>query len=1052
MTSGAIPPPSGPQAAVVAFAIRFRGIVLALACALLGYGLFSLGDAKYDVFPEFAPPQVAIQTEAPGLSPEQVEVLVTQPIETSVNGLEGIESMRSVSIEGLSVITVIFEPGSDVYRARQLVTERLAAASAQLPQGVRPPEMTPLTSSTSTVLIIGLTSNERSLMDVRTIADRTVSRRILAVTGVAQISTYGGDVKSLQVQVRPDDLIRFKVGINDVLNAARKATGVLGAGFVDTVNQRITLETRGQSLTPEQLARAVLLHERGASVLLGDVANVVAAPVPPIGAALINGKPGVMLMISQQYGANTREVTTRVEAALGDLRPALEREKIQLHPDLFRPANFIDTATQNVLRALLIGGALVIAVLFLFMFDWRASIISCTAIPLSLVAGVLALQWIGETLNTMTLGGLAISIGEVVDDAVIGVENVARRLRENRRLAEPKSESRVVLDAILEVRGAVVYATFAALLVFLPVVALSGVGGRLFRPLSIAYIFAVLASLAVALTVTPALSMLLLAGSGRQRHSDPPVIRWSRRTYATALRRIEGFPKIVLGTTVALAAVAAAMLPFFGGTYLPDLKEGHLILHVTAVPGTSLHESLRIGALITKAILAVPSVRSVAQHVGRAEAGADTEGTHYSEFEIDLQPELSGQAQTVAETRMRAALANFPGVIYSLKTFLTERVEETVSGFTAAVAVNVYGPDLDRLESTAREVARKLGEVPGAIDVQQRSPPGMPQINVTLRPADLQRWGLDAVEVLELVRTAYQGDVVGQGYEGDSAFDIIVILDEASRTRVNQIGDLPLRTPSGTYIFLKQVADIYEASGRYQVLHENAQRVAAVTANVTGRDIVSFVGDARKKIAREVILPPGAHVEFAGTAEAQARSRRDLLVNASLAGIGIVLLLSIVAGHWRNLTLVLINLPFAFVGGVFAVALTGGVLSLGSLVGFVTLFGITLRNSILMISRYERLVNVGGRAWGLETAIEGAADRLVPILMTSLVTSLGLLPLALGAGEPGREIEGPMAIVILGGLMTSMALNLLVLPTLALRYGRFEVEQLEVHAQQAVAS
>ena len=369
MTSGAIPTPSGPQAALVAFAIRFRGIVLALACALLGYGLFSLGDAKYDVFPEFAPPQVAIQTEAPGLSPEQVEVLVTQPIETSINGLDGIESMRSVSIEGLSVITVNFEPGSDVYRGRQLVTERLAAASAQLPLGVRPPEMTPLTSSTSTVLIIGLTSDERSLMDVRTIADRTVSRRILAVTGVAQISTYGGDVKSLQVQVRPDDLIRFQVGINDVLSAARKATGVLGAGFVDTVNQRITIETRGQSLTPEQLARAVLFHEGGASVVLGDVANVVAAPVPPIGAALINGTPGVMLMIVEQYGANTREVTTRVEAALRDLRPALEREIIQLHPDLFRPANFIDTATDNVLGALMIGGALVILVLFLFMFD-----------------------------------------------------------------------------------------------------------------------------------------------------------------------------------------------------------------------------------------------------------------------------------------------------------------------------------------------------------------------------------------------------------------------------------------------------------------------------------------------------------------------------------------------------------------------------------------------------------------------------------------------------------------------------------------------------------
>lgn len=400
---------------------------------------------------------------------------------------------------------------------------------------------------------------------------------------------------------------------------------------------------------------------------------------------------------------------------------------------------------------------------------------------------------------------------------------------------------------------------------------------------------------------------------------------------------------------------------------------------------------------------------------------------------------------------MREVLANFPGVTFSLKTFLTERVEETVSGFTAAVAVNVFGADLDALESAAREVVRELSEVPGAVDVQQRSPPGMPQINVTLRPADLQRWGLDAVEVLELVRTAYQGDMVGQAYEGNAVFNVTVILDAHARARLTQIGDLPIRMPNGSYILLKQVADVYETSGRYQVLHQSAQRVQTVTANVSGRDVASFVADAKRKIAEEVVLPPGAHVEFAGTAEAQAQSRRDLLVNASLAGIGIVLLLSIVTGHWRNLLLVLINLPFAFVGGVLAVALTGGLLSLGSIVGFVTLFGITLRNSILMISHYEHLVLVEGRAWEAETAIQGAADRLVPILMTSLVTGLGLLPLALGAGEPGREIEGPMAIVILGGLMTSMGLNLLVLPTLALRYARFDLEQSDAQREKAVA-
>ena len=1025
---------TGPQAALISFAIRFRGIVLALACTLAGYGVFALGNAKYDVFPEFAPPQVSIQTEAPGLSPEQVEVLVTQPVETSINGLAGVESMRSSSIQGLSIVTVVFRPSSDIYRARQLVTERLAVLANSLPQGVQPPSMTPLTPMAGTVLVIGLTSDQRSLMDLRTIADWTVGRRLLAVPGVAQVATYGRDVRSLQVQVRPDDLIRFRVGMNDVLAAARKATGVRGAGFVDTANQRVILQTQGQSLTPEQLARTVLLHEGGATVVLGDVATVVNAPEPPIGAALINGQPGIMLMISQQNGANTRDVTTRVEAALQELRPALEAEKVQLHADLFRPANFIDTATENVLQALLIGGALVIIVLFLFLFDWRTSLISCTAIPLSLLAAVLALQWMGETLNTMTLGGLAIAIGEVVDDAVIGVENVVRRLRENRRLSEPRAEARVVLDALLEVRTAVVYATFAALLVFFPILALSGVAGRLFGPL------------AIALTVTPALSMLLLVGrAARNEEHEPPLVRWSRRHYEALLRRIGRFPRLVIATAVLLTMAGAGMLPFFGGTFLPDLREGHLILHVSAIPGTSLDESLRIAKLITDALRTVPGVRSVAQHAGRAEAGVDTVGPHSSEFEVDLQPGLSGENQQLAEERMRAVLANFPGITFSIRTYLTERIEETVSGFTAPVVVNIHGPHLDSLENAARDVARELGEVPGAIDVQQQSPPGMPQVNVTLRPTDLQRWGLNAVEVLELIRTAYRGDVVGQAYEGNVVFNVIVTLDVHARARLSQIGDMPIRTPSGAYILLKQIADVYKTSGRYHVLHRDAQRVQTVTANVSGRDLESFVADARKKIA-------SAHVEFTGTAEAQARSRRDLLVSSLLAATGIVLLLALVTGHWRNLALVLINLPFAFVGGVFAVALTGGLLSLGSMVGFVTLFGITLRNSILMMSHYEHLVVFEDRAWGLETAIQGAADRLIPILMTSLVTGLGLLPLALGVGEPGREIEGPMAIAILGGLSTSMALNLLILPTLALRYARFEINQPDGRRERAVAS
>ena len=1034
-------PHRGPQAALVAFAVRFRGIVLALSLALAGYGIVVLRDAQYDVFPEFAPPSVVIQTEAPGLNPEQVEVLVTQAIEVAVNGLPGVVSLRSNSIQGLSVITVTFGTGSDVYRVRQLVAERLTALAGRLPQGVLPPAMTALTSATSTVLLVGLTTDIRSDMDLRTLADWTLRQRLLAVPGVAQVSVYGGAVRSLQVQIRPDDLVRFNIGVNDVLAAARKATGVRGAGFVDTPNQRIALQTDGQALSPEAVSRTVLLNEGGASVTLADVATVVAAGEPAIGAALVEGRPGVLLMVGAQYGANTRAVTARVEAALDDLRPVLAREGVTLHADLFRPADFITIANGHVLQALGLGGILVVVVLFIFLADWRTAVISALAIPLSLIAAVVALQALGQSLNTMTLGGLAIAIGEVVDDAVIGVENVVRRLRENRGLPAPRPEGRVVLDAILEVRVAVAYATIAVLLVFLPVLALSGIAGRLFGPLSLAYIFAVLASLAVALTVTPALAMLLLTGRRETENRDPPVVRATRGGYARLIARIDRRPRRLVAGGVLVTLAGAACVPFFGSTFLPDLKEGHLILHMAAAPGTSLQESMRMGTHLTAALKAIPGIRAVASQIGRAEAGQDTAGTHYSEVHIDLEPGLDGESQERAEAGIRALMAATPGANFSLKTFLTERIEETVSGFTAPVVINVFGTDLNAIETAARDVARELAEVRGAADIQQSSPAGLPQVNVGLRPNDLRHWGLSAIEVMEVVRTAYQGDVVGQTYAGNAVFNVLVILDATTRGRLAALSDLPLRGSGGRVVRLAQVADIYETAGRYSVQHEGAQRVQAVTANVTGRDVAGFVADARRKIAREVALPPGTYVSFSGSAEAQARARLDLLLYSGLAGLGIVLLLAIVTGSARNLMLVLVNLPFAFVGGVLAVAATGMVLSLGSIVGFVTLFGISLRNTIMMIAHYEHLVVAEGRNWDRETAVLGAADRMVPILMTSLVTGLGLLPLALGAGEPGREIEGPMAIVILGGLVTSTVLNLLILPTLALRFARFSAPQ-----------
>ncbi len=1028
--------PAGPQATLIAFAIRYRAIVMLLAIVLLGYGAYSLSGARYDVFPEFAPPRVSIQTEAPGLSPEQVEVLVTRPIETGLSGVPGIKMLLSNSIQGLSVVNVFFDAASDIYRDRQVVAERLTVAAQQLPRDVHPPTITPLTSSSAMVLVVGLTSKTQSLMKLRTVADGLMRLRLAGVPGIADTAVFGGEVASIQIQVHPDRLIRYGLGLNDVVAAANRATGVRGAGLIDLPNQRVVLQTRGQSATPAAIANTVLLRGASGTVTIGDVADVVMAPEPAVSGATIQGGPGVVLNVEEQYGANTPEVTKALEAALDELRPALAADHIDLRTDLFRPADFIVTAINNIRESLVIGGVLVIVVLWLFLFDVRTAAICSIAIPLSLVTAAVVLLHMGATFNTMTLGGLAIAIGEVVDDAVIGVENIVRRLRENRRLPNPRPEARVILAATFEVRTAVVYATFAVILVFFPILMLPGVAGRLFAPLGLAYIFAVLASLGVALMVTPALAMTFLSRRRTQSH-DPPLLRWSRAAYAPPLRRIAAHPGLVMAAALAITILGCAPLPFFGGSFIPELKEGHFDVHVTSVPGTSVHESLRLGQKISEALLRIPYVRSVAQRVGRAELSPDTLGTHQSEFEVDLLPGLSGEQTEQAQADINRAMKNFVGVVYATNTFLTERMEETFSGFTAELAVKIFGDNLNVLDRKARAIARVLGGIPGAELVQVQSPLGMPELTIALRKPDLERWGFDPVSVLDVVRAAYQGDVTGQVYSGPRVTDVVVILDAKHRNSITDIGNLPLRSPRGQYVPLKELATIYELSGRYQVQHQGDQRMQTVTADVAGGDVEGFVAQAKSRIAAEVALPPGTYLSFAGAAEAQAQSRHDLIINGLMAGIGMVLLLSIVTRNWRNLLLVLVNLPFALVGGVLAVAAIGGVLTVGAMVGFVSLFGITLRNSMMMISHYEHLVE-DGMPWNLDTAIKGATDRLAAILMTSLVTGLGLLPLAIGMNAPGREIEGPMAVVIFGGLLSSMALNLLVLPTLALRFGRFE--------------
>ncbi len=1026
------------MASLVRFSIRFRGVIVGLASLIVIYGLYSLYRAEMDVFPEFAPTQVVIQTESPGLTAELVETLVTQPIENAIAGTVGIASMRSQSIPGLSIVTLIFEEGTDIYRNRQVVAERLTTLSGRLPRHVVP-NITPLTSSASTVLGFGLTSETRSLMELRTLVDWTIQPHLIAVPGVADVNVFGGDVRQFQVQIDPQKLLQHRLSLQEVLAVVGKSTGVLGAGFVENRNQRILINTEGQALTVAQLAKMPLLHRDGQTLHLGDIGQVVEGAAPAISAAAIDGQPGIYLSVQGQLGANTTAVSAAVEKALQELRPALAAGQVKLHPHLFRPAGYIEASIDAARSHVLIGSVLVVAVLFLFLFNVRTAFISATAIPLSLLSAVIVLDYFGVGLNVMVLGGLAIALGEVVDDAIIDTENIFRRLRENRLLPQPRPLHQVVFDASMEVRSSVVHATFIVALVFVPLLTLAGVAGKLFAPLGYAYISAILASLLVALTLTPALCYLLFA-KARLESEDAPLIRLMKRGYERLLRRIERHHRTVVGASLFVILLGLGMLPLLKSQFIPPLHEGHYIMHMTAVPGTSAQESLRIGREVARVIGEIEGVQSVAQWVGRAQDGADTFGTHYSEFEIEMGP-LSGEEQTRILREIREAVTGFPGVNFAVNTFLTERIEETISGYTAPVVVNIHGNDLDSLDLDARAVAAAMARVPGASEVLIQSPPGTPQLRIRLSPERLAQWGLHPLDVLENIQAAYEGVQAAQVYQGNRVIGVNVMFTPQARDDLREIGDLPMKNPDGVLVHLREVADLRQESGRSKILHAGGKRIQTVTADIEGRDLDTFMREVRQAIAEHAPPSPGNYLSFTGAAEEQAQAREDLIVHSLLAAAGIFFVLYVAFRRLRNLLLTFVNLPFALIGGLLAALLTGGWISIGSLVGFVTLFGITLRNSIMLVSHYQHLVDVENMAWAPETAIRGACERLPSILLTALVTALALLPLAAASGQPGREIEGPMAVIIVGGLVTSTVLNLLILPTIMLHFGRFERQQ-----------
>lgn len=1017
---------------LVELCLRHRAAVAILALLALVYGGHSAFHVALDVLPEFVSPQLSIQTEAPGLTPEQVELSVTRAVEAAVNGAPGLASLRSESIAGLSVVNLGFDDDADVQAARQGVAERLAEIGGSLPQGVKSPKLSPLTSATMDLLKIGLVSHTLDPYSLRDLADWTLKPKLLAVPGVARLTVYGGAIRQIQIQPDLERMQAFGLTLADLASAGRAALAFHGAGFIVIGTQQVAIETPTPSFDTGALANAVVAVRPAGVVRLGEVAHVVEGAAVKVGDALIQGEPGVLLSISGQYGANTLAATEAVETALAEMQPMLAARGVEVYPRLHRPANFIERALGELGRALGLGALLILAVLLLFLRDLRSALISFLTIPLSLLIAIAVFDHLGVTLNTMTLGGFAVALGVLVDDAIIDLENILRRLRENQRRAAPIARLEVIRDASLEIRGSVLYATLVVLLVFLPVLLASGIQGRFLRPLALAFIAAVVVSLAVAFTVTPALAALLLP---RKLAAERP--RWLTSlaaAHARSMALVERRLGLFVAFLVLLLVGAVAWLPYLSGEFLPAFREGHLVIQVSSrAPGTSLDEMLAIGGRISRELLAMPSVATVEQQLGRAELGEDTWGSERSEFHVELRADQKVDEEAVQE-EMRRILARYPGLRAEVLTFLGDRISESLTGETAQVVVQLFGDRLDDLERAASGVAATLAGVPGIVDLQLKRSSGTPTVALELDRDALAAYGLTAESALASLASAFGGEKLGQVFEGERSVDVVLILSLGERSRIDALGELMIDGP-GARVPLKRLARIAPSQGRATVQHESGRRRVAVTFNVAGRSLQATVAEARQRLAARVHLPSGVDLAFGGEADAERTARRELATDTAVAIALILLVLGLAFRRHRYPWLVLAGLPFCLIGAVFAIGATGVGLSLGALVGLVTVFGVGARNSILLLAHYEHLVDVEGLPWTRETLRRGAAERLVPILMTALVTALGLVPLAMGLNRPGHEIEGPMAVAVLGGLATSTLLNLILLPELVWRFG-----------------
>jgi CzcA family heavy metal efflux pump len=1025
---------------IVARSLRFRWLAIFGAAAVMVFGFIQAREAPLDVFPEFAPPIVEIQTIALGNSSKEVEDLITIPIEDSLNGIDGLDKMRSYSVEQLSSIKLYFKRGSDLYRSRQLVQERLGPITNQLPAWASPPFMMPPLSSTARVLKIGVTSDELTLQEMSALAYWKIKQRIMRVEGVAQVMIYGERLQQRMVNLDPKKLQENGVSLATVMEGTANSmdAGVLQFAEAFTVGQGGFVESNGQRMNvrhlqpiqdPRDLAQVPIDRENGEPIRLGDLGNVVEDSQGLWGDAAINQGPGLMLIVQKLPRANTLQVTHGVEKAIDEMKPGMPG--VQFDTDLFRPATFVDMAIENLFTALLLGILLVIVILAAFLFEWRTAFISLLAIPLSLVGALLVLELFNTVINVMILAGLVVSIGVVVDDAIIDVENIVRRLRQARAEGREVSTFRVVLDASVEVRSAITYATLINVVAIVPVFFLSGLSGAFFQPLVLSYGLAVLVSMIVAMTVTPALCLVLLSRGYREKES--PVMRWLKAGYGWALERVMRRPSPAILTAALAMGAGLLIFPTLGQSLLPNFKENDLITYWATKPGTSLPETMRIANRGCRDFeREVPAIDSCASHAGQALLGDEIHGVNFDEQWIHFK---EGVDYDKSVAQIRGVIDSYPGLYRTVQTYLRERVKEVLSGANESIVVRTFGPDIGVLEKKASEIVKKIGGVDGVIDAQIEQIEQIPQIQIRVDPVKAQRYGITAGQVRRDSSALIASEEVGDLFFGGKAYDVQVWTIPAARDSFTDVQNLPIDTASGETVPLKAIADVSIRPTANTIKREEQSRRLDVGADVAGRDLASTVADVKNHLA-DVEMPPGYHAEVLGEAPELNAAQRHLGIYGILAAIGIFLLFQAGLGSTRLALLVFLLLPTALAGALAAAKLSTGELSLGSMVGLLTVLGIAGRNGILMLAHFQHLEREEGVPFGPDLVLQGAKDRLAPILMTASATGLALVPLVIAGTVPGNEIEHPLAVTILGGLVTATLLNLFVLPSLYLSFAK----------------